>query len=690
MNATPGRAESGTPSPLPSSATQAIAVLGGLLIVVAVYAGRSIRNPFFADDYLFLEQVRGRTLWAALASPDPIGNFLRPVSRALYFWLVSHVGGESPATFHLFSLLLFGALLVCLYGLARRVAGVGVAAFAVAFVGFHYAADVPLLWASGSQDLLAATAAVLALWLYLTGHRLIAACVFLIGLLSKESVAVVPLIAILTDVHGRESWKPAARRAWPLLAVAAIWSVIWLATASSRPAAASAMSADAAALPAALWHLVQVAAGLEVGQTALGTMWLLGALGFVAAAAIAVLLANRIGHGPDRELGGEESDRALRLGLGWAVLAALPVAAVASIWSAYFYLFALCGLGIALGALVQRWPVTARVAVLSILVLASARARALEEFATGGGPWSSQSHVNRCYVDRAMDTSARYIQELRSSRPQLPHGSTVFFAEVPPSIGFQTADGPLVRWAYQDSSLRSYYLTELTAERLARGPAFFFAVENGSLRDHTDDPTMLASTAYTMIIKSKPRVAAQILDRILARTPNDQVLRYWLAWSQWAVGDTTLGKETLVRAGVTPLVALAPSLDATMHLASSADTAKAITFLLAARNRSGLTPQIHSRLAALCLLRPEYRQLGVIEAFALTTLSPNYPDAWRKWAAAQLAERQYDAAAKSLGRYFALGGAKAQQDLEARQVLASLNELLGGHGADPGGPAPGP
>src|SRR2546428_5389546 len=77
----------------------------GLKLVAILVAGlslqeSSLRYPFFADDYLFLDQVRQRTLWATLRSPDPIGNFVRPVGRQVQFWWLSHCSGESPVAFH--------------------------------------------------------------------------------------------------------------------------------------------------------------------------------------------------------------------------------------------------------------------------------------------------------------------------------------------------------------------------------------------------------------------------------------------------------------------------------------------------------------------------------------------------------------------------------------------------------------
>src|SRR5262245_28496457 len=267
-----------------------------MALVVALMAGavaahwNAIRAPFFADDFLFLEQVRGRSLWTAIMSPDPIGNFLRPVSRQLWFWLLSNLGGESPAVFHAVNLALFLCLLWLLYRLALRVAGEAVAIFAVAFVAFHYAADVPLMWASGSQDLLAAVAALAALSLHVRGQRLWAAGVLAVGLLSKEGIVLVPLIAMLADMKVDESWRGAARRAWPLFLVTAVWAVVWIATVKSRPAAASVMEANVMALPATLWHMVQVAAGAEAGRTGFGLG--VGSVIAVVVAGVAVYLAH--------------------------------------------------------------------------------------------------------------------------------------------------------------------------------------------------------------------------------------------------------------------------------------------------------------------------------------------------------------------------------------------------------------
>src|SRR5262249_43451637 len=91
---------------------RATAPPGWLPLALVLAAGAAthaaiLRAPFFADDYLFLDQVRARPLVEALLSHDPLGNFLRPVGRQLHFWIWSHASGESPLAFHAVNLIVF-------------------------------------------------------------------------------------------------------------------------------------------------------------------------------------------------------------------------------------------------------------------------------------------------------------------------------------------------------------------------------------------------------------------------------------------------------------------------------------------------------------------------------------------------------------------------------------------------------
>src|SRR5262249_29173653 len=130
-----------------------LALLPSLVATLWLHAS-ALRLPFFADDYLFLDQLRGRHLLAVLTSHDPLRNFWRPLGRQGYFWLVARLG-ESPVAAHALNLLLFLSIVTLLFLLVRRVAGQRAAAIAAGIVSMSYAADVPVRWASGRQDLIA-------------------------------------------------------------------------------------------------------------------------------------------------------------------------------------------------------------------------------------------------------------------------------------------------------------------------------------------------------------------------------------------------------------------------------------------------------------------------------------------------------------------------------------------------------
>ena len=93
---------------------------------------------------------------------------------------------------------------------------------------------------------------------------------------------------------------------------------------------------------------------------------------------------------------------------------------------------------------------------------------------------------------------------------------------------------------------------------------------------------------------------------------------------------------------------------------------------------AALEPSLHARLAALGLRSPATRQIGTIEAYAFRVLQPNDPDAWRKWAAAQLGEMKVEQALRSLETYVALGGDSAAADPEVADVMRSLREMVSG------------
>ena len=707
----------GTPGAVPRAGTPPARDLGfvyavaALAIAAVVTHARSFAAPFFADDWLFLDQVRLRSLFKVLAAPDPIGNYFRPLGRQVWFWLFARVGGESAFVFHLANLCCLVAAVVLLAVLARRVAGPLAGAVAAGFLALHYAADVPVLWVSGSQELLSLSLALAALLLYQRDRRGASAVLYLAALLSKEVVVLLPAVAIALDGTGRD-WGARVRRAWPLAVALVAWLVLAAWAAARRGGAGAGLSLTAARPVAAVVLLVRVALGLE---------WQTGALPFahptdpgaaallaVAAAALAVLsmapqraAAEAGGRGaPKRGRRGRASPppepapqtapeprsidpaAGLRAGLVWAVAGALPVAVVAQLWSAYYFLFALAGAGLALGSLLmlKRAPAWLAAAVIAAAGLASTQARGLEEFATAPSAWSGQSHVNRFYLERGMRVTTRGLEDLHAQIPHPKPGTTFFFAGLPPFASFQVADGPLVRGAYRDSSLRGHYLSELTRERLQRGPwaVFFFDMATGRLVDRSHEPSVFVSTALGQMMNDRLDVADAALEAASMNGENDLTRAYLTALVAWGRGDTTRAKEwfTKVPRGLGRHGGDAVSVARKQVLAH--DTLGAVVTLRTALRANVLDAELHGAIASILLLQPETASEGEVEAFAARVLDPASPDAWRRWAFVLAHENRQRESIAAVDRYLELRPKAAADDPEVMQLRALQVRMLPG------------
>jgi hypothetical protein len=646
---------------------------------IAIMHVPDLSRPFLTDDYLFLEQVRAGPVWETLFSPDPLGNFFRPVSRQLYFSILGTLSREDPWPLRLVNVVCFLVAVVLLFRIASRLLGDRGGLIAAIFYGLHYAAGVPLLWVSGCQDLLATTLALLSVDTALTGRRRISSIAFALALLSKETAIATP-VAVAALFWARDGkFRSGLQKSASLWITAVLWAVVWVATIGLRPAGPTLERTWAASPVAALLHLVQVTLGLEARASGnpLGHWSGLALVAALGAAALIWLGGADSQRANDPRTSATARRRVAFAGVVWAVAASAPIALVISIWSAYFYLFALCGAAITVGALLCTRRRVVSAVIVAVLVMLSAQAGRLDEFSIQRDPWAWRSHLSQHYLRRAMSLSSEYLLALRSARPTLPHRSTVFFANVPVSAGWQAGNGALLRWAYRDSSLHSYFLGEFEKSLATRGPIYFFSIDDGTLVDHSEDPMMLPTIAFSMLVADQPARACGALDLILDRTPNDTDFRQWRAWARLATHDTLGAFEDLRAAGISPVFASALD-SAAGQPGVVRDTAHRVEVLLAAREAAGLSPNVHARLAALYLPSSRFRQLGVVEAYAYRVLRPDAPDAWRKWASAQLGQQQYDAGLRSLERYLHLLAKEGRHDAEADQVAATLRRTLHG------------
>ena len=697
------------PDPARVSPAREWSALALVLAAAAWLQHAALRSPFFADDFLFLDQVRGRGLFEVLRSPDPIGNFLRPVSRQIHFWWFARLGHETPGPFHAANLALFLVALVLLYRIARHAAGVFAATLTVSLVALHYSVDVPLRWASGSQDLLALTLALAAILLHLDGRRIAAAVSYGLALLCKETVLLAPLVALVLEpvsasaairvaphrgperTARRGSPRPAGAPAGradagifrvlgqrlshlaPMLVALAIWAMLWLATRSMRPAAAATLSADPRLVPAALAHFFQTLAGLEWGTEGWMSGWKAPPWGPTLLAAAAVWIS----HG-DKTAASSRGDPprsrhripGLEPGVLWAFCGLLPVAAVAPIWSAYYYLFALCGAALAIGALCARAPERlARIVPFAAIVLAatlSARASAREEFAMAPGAWTTQSHVTRFYVERSTRLVAGLLDQLRRAHPKFPPRSTLFFGGVPANLGWQVGDGPLIRWAYRDSSLRSYFIADFSRAHAERGPTYFFDVVGGRLTELWAGRSPYEELALNLLLDDRLAGSRDALAFQLASRQAEPHDRYLMVWLNLANGDQGSAMRRLAELGMSTDMNPVPEARAILETFNQhGDTLRATTQIREGLRHHPFDPGAHALLADLLLAARLESSEGIIEAFAARVLAPDRPSMWRRWAQLQLLTMRYRQASASLDRYFELAGAEARDDTEA-------------------------
>jgi hypothetical protein len=477
-------------------------------------------------------------------------------------------------------------------------------------------------------------------------------------------------------------------------AAVGLWGLVWLATKARRPAIGLEARFDLGGIPGMLAHLPQVVLGLEWPHDGPAKMlhappWL--ALGLVALG----LWGARSGarsprtQPPKRSASAPASAAApmapaggaLFAGLLWAALGMLPAIAVADIWSAYYYLFAIGGVGLALGVLLRARPLIVTIAVLGILGWGSENARRMTEFATGRGAWTVQSHVNRFYLERAMRKAAYYLAELKRLRPRLPRGSTLFFVGIPAQVAFQSADGPLMRWAYRDNSLRSYFLSRFDLQKAGHGPVYFFAAWNDTLHD-LSGPAWLDQLALSLIMGDTPEPARDMLTLMVERRPSAPTPLYWRSWTQWVLADREGARASLQRAGVAPVTGATEEITRALQLVVARDTTAATMLMRVAVQRYGLDAGAHGLLADLLLSR---RLPGVpptadetIETYAARVLAPELAGSWRRWGLVQALGHRNDSAAASLRRYLALAGPAGREDPEIISLMAELKRRLPG------------
>jgi len=195
-----------------------------LLLLTAVVHVPSLLNPFFIDDYVYLESVQGMSLSdvpgvfaTATMDEDASGvwwtpkgllPFYRPIA-ILSFALEYHVWGMSAFGFHLTNLLchLLSTFLVWRMGL-WLLKDDRWAVAAAAIFAFHPIHMEAVLWTSGRFDLLVCVCVLGAALSYLNFRRacggryrwgLLCLVLFILGLGCKETALIFPAVLVVLE-----------------------------------------------------------------------------------------------------------------------------------------------------------------------------------------------------------------------------------------------------------------------------------------------------------------------------------------------------------------------------------------------------------------------------------------------------------------------------------------------------------
>jgi hypothetical protein len=416
--------------------------------LTALYAG-ALGMPFLNDDYLFLEEARTRPLAASLSDLGPLSNYYRPLSRQIYFEVLTPLAGSDPRVFHAFNFALFLMALALLGDLLRSrlpVPGVFAGVLAFALMPFQ---RVNLMWISCSQDLLALVGTLAAVALNRRDRWRFALVAFAAAVASKESALPLPIALVAWDLSiGGRPWPVALRRAAPFAVVAIAWMVVILGMRATHAAAAP-LDFSLSAFAAAFAHLGQSLLGFDHPAGWFAAMAAHGpSLVPLLCLSIAAFLA---GRGEERSKGASAptaaghsvtNPRALAgFALVWLAAFALPTGPVAYGWSSYYYTLAAVGAAVLVGlacARADRWVL---LALSAALVWWHAGGTGTRAFSVAQSPWSWTSHLTPFYFSRAAALTDTFSRQLVRLEPLPPHRTRFFFATLPSWAGFQMGNG---------------------------------------------------------------------------------------------------------------------------------------------------------------------------------------------------------------------------------------------------------
>ena len=179
---------------------------------------------FISDDYNFLQRAVHFRLEQLI--PDAQSAFYRPISREIYFGVLSRIAPSHPVVAHVGNALLLAVALALVAMLAGRLGGAKFGLLTGLFLAALGALPLLVGWVSCSQDLFAmifVAAALLTAW---NGRLWASACLIAAGILSKETaIFFFPGILFLA-LQGAEGPRGIRARLIPYGLIFILWAGI--------------------------------------------------------------------------------------------------------------------------------------------------------------------------------------------------------------------------------------------------------------------------------------------------------------------------------------------------------------------------------------------------------------------------------------------------------------------------------
>jgi hypothetical protein len=574
-----GRFAAAEPSP------RAQRIRGSFLVLAVAFLaafllfeyGASLRDPFFSDDYLFLDKLGGASFASLWSSRDLAYDWYRPWSRELHYWTFMHLFGLRTTPYHLACFVLWLGVMAAYYALAVRAIGRLAAAVAVCGVASLAAWGILLEWAPGVQDLWMLLFALLSVLAFSRGRTFAAVAALAMALLSKETAAVVPSIACMFSIAvDGEPPRRALRRAMPLAAVVLVWAALHptFLMHLTHPGALGGTPVTTAPPQQTIARSFMTLFNLDLAPRPLSGFWspLLSSLpgvlllgGFLVWVAFA---ARARGREAEASLERPATRRVMALGLGWTVAAWVPLLAPALTWQPYYTMLGALGAWLALAAALSQVRWLAVGIVVGLLLLRPLRVD------TPDAGWGNQRL--QAFGKTFMSSTEAY---LKHHRPRLPRHSRLYFTNMPRGVVFLTGhgDAPALRVWFGDRTMVGSYWSEYRARSPADsvGPDYFFRYDDrtgGWIEVTTGSEEVDASRvanplwevdhqnlASRFAESADLAAAAMEYEKLAAAVPDDARYAYLAGLCHESAADTAAAALWFARA------AALPSADAGMH-----------------------------------------------------------------------------------------------------------------------------